>query len=202
MKSWWQKIRHKLADESGANQLLVLGIVAGSLLITLALFDFASVHYSRRVSQSGSDAAVLAAAKDYAQALSIEWAGLCAEPPPSVVGRYLAYVYSVGWSPMGYGSAAAYAAANRSRLTAYQNYFISDYKLVDTVAIPFIEIYGETEKDINVLIEYGQEFEAPARATSVVYLDSFDRWEIPCSYAGEPNVLYMYSFHWKIRLVN
>jgi hypothetical protein len=202
MKTVLRKLREKLWDESGANQLLILGVLAGALLIIPVLYDFASVHYARRVTQTGSDAAVLAAAKDYAVALSIEWPGLCAEPPPSVVSRYLAYVHEVGWSPIGAASASTYASLNRTRLTTYRNYFIADSKVVDGVTIPYIEIYGETEKDANLLVDYGQDFETPARATSVVYLDRWDRWEIPCTIAGEPDILYIYQFYWKIRLVN
>lgn len=202
MRFLLQKTWFKLKEESGASQILILGILAGALLIIPVLYDFASVHYARRVTQTGSDAAVLAAAKDYAQALSIEWWGMCGEPPPSVVSRYLTYVYQVGWSPLGAASAEQYAALNRSRLIAYSNYFIADSRVVDGVAIPFIEIYGETEKQANLMVAYGQNFITPARATSVVFLDRWDRWTVPCTLGGKPNVIYVYQFYWKIRLVN
>ena len=194
------QLRQRLADESGANQLLILAILAGMLLIIPVLYDFSSVYYARRVSQTGSDAAVMAAAKDYAEALSITWTGVCYEPPVSVVGRYWStHVMPIGWSPMGAASASAYAVANRSQLTAYNNYFIRDSKIVDGVTIQYIELYVETEKDINLLVEYGRNFDAPAEATGVVFLDRYERQTIPC---GKNGVLYIYTFFWKIRLVN
>ena len=196
----YQKLHQRLTEESGANQLFILAILAGMLLVVPVLYDFSSVYYARRVSQTGSDAAVMAAAKDYAEALSITWTGICYEPPMSVVGRYWStHVMPIGWSPMGAGSASVYASANRSQLTAYNNYFINDSKNVDGVNIRYIEIYGETEKDINLLVDYGRDFEAPAEATSVVFLDRYERESVPC---GNSGVLYIYTFFWKIRLVN
>jgi hypothetical protein len=152
------------------------------------------------VSQTGSDAAVLAAAKDYAEAFSITWWGQCYEPPTSVVGRYWStHVLPNGWSAMGAGTASAYAAANRSRLTAYSNYFIRDSKNVAGINIQYLELYVETEKDINLLVDYGRDFDAPAEATGVVFLDRYDERTIPC---GQNGILYIYTFYWKIRLVN
>lgn len=200
MKAFLFRIKQKVGDETGASQLIVLAILCGALLTIPVLFDFASVHYARRTAQTGVDAAVMSAAKDYAEALSIEWAGMCGEPPLVVVGRYnTTHVIPIGWSTMGAGSAAMYADLNRSRLTRYNNYFIGDSKNVDGVTINYIQIFGETEKDINVLVEYQQEFDAPAEATSVVFLDRYDRWEFPCGYG---QVWYLYRFYWKIRLVN
>lgn len=194
------KLREQLADESGANQLIVLAGVLGALLLIPVLFDFASVHYARRVSQTGVDAAVLAAAKEYAIPLTIEWAGTCGEPASDVVRRYLEHVTGIGWSGIGAGPAEAYALANRTRLIKYRNYFIGRSKVVDGVAIPFIEVYAETEKDISLLVRYGQDFDAPARATSNVYLDYHDRQEVDCGTGGR-DVQFIYHFYWKIRLV-
>ena len=197
---WLARLRCRLAEEDGANSLLVLLILSAALFIIPVLVDFSIVHYTRRVAQTGSDAAVMSAAKDYASALSIEWWGTCNEPPISVVGRYWTqHVMPVGWSQLGMGSAASYAALNRSRLSGYNNYFISASKLVDGVPIRYIAVEGATEKEVNNLIDYGREFDAPAQATSVTYLDRYDRWTVPC---GTNGVLFVYQFYWKITLDN
>ena len=203
MKSRVLRIWQRLRDESGANQLVILAVVLGALLFVPVIFDFASVRYARRTAQTGADAAVMAAAKDYAIALSITWSGFCAEPPPSVVGRYLVqHVQPIQWSPMGRVTASGYAAANRSRLTQYRNYPNGRFKTVATIPLPYLDVYGATRKDVNTMIEYGRAFQTPARATSTVFLERADHWTVPCTYAGEPNVLHVYRFHWKIRLVN
>jgi hypothetical protein len=194
------QLRRRLTEEDGANSLLVLLILSAALFIIPVLVDFSIVHYTRRVAQTGSDAAVMSAAKDYASALSIEWWGTCNEPPISVVGRYWGqHVLPVGWSPLGMSSASSYAAANRSRLTGYANYFINDFKMVDGVPIRYVAVDGATEKEVNNLIDYGRDFDAPAQATSVAYLDRYDRWTVPCGWSG---VLFVYRLDWNITLEN
>lgn len=194
------KLWPKLKEEDGANNVLILLILSAALMVIPILIDFSMVHYTRRTAQTGSDAAVQAAAKDYARALSITWVGFCNEPAPSVVGRYwTTHVLPIGWSPLGAASAYQYASTNRSQLTQYRNYFIPRSKIVDTIPIQFIEIYGETQKDVNNLVNYGQNLRTPSEATSNVYLDRVEKWTIPCGWSG---VLYRYRFHWKIALVN
>lgn len=202
MRCFLSRIWLRLRDESGANQLVILTVALGALLLSPVLFDFASVQYARRTTQTAADAAVMAAAKDYAAALSIRWQGVCAEPSQSVVGRYRAYAQGVQWSAIGYASANAYAIANRARLTRYRNYPNGRFRVVSAIPIPFLEINGAAEKDVNTLVEYGQTFETPARATSAVYLDRCDHWVFPCTIAGEPDVFHVYRFYWRIRLVH
>ena len=196
-----QTLKEKLLEESGANQLAVLAICLCSLLIVPVLFDFSSVQYARRVSQTGSDAAVMAAAKDYAIPLSRSWTGFCGEPSVSVVGRYATYVQGIGWSPLGSGSAMSYAQSNNAALTSYTNYFNGESKYVSGVPIPFIEVYVETEKEVGTLIDYNTRFETPAEATSVVYLDRYTHRRIPCGFFGS-STIHIYEFFWKISLTN
>lgn len=201
MNSLRSRIWHKLCEERGANQLVMLMVSLGALLLVPLIFDLTSVRYARQGAQTAADAAVTAAAKDYAQPLSIRWVGFCAEPPPSVVGRYKAYVDGIQWAPLGYGAAHGYASANRARLTSYRNYQNGRFKIVDTIPLPYLEIRGSSEKTVHTVVEYGQQFEAPAKATSAVVLDRWDHWVFPCSIAGEPDVFHVYRFYWKIKLV-
>jgi uncharacterized membrane protein len=49
-------------------------LVAVALLLTVPVFvDYASLHYTRRVTQTGADAAALAAAIEFADHHSISW---------------------------------------------------------------------------------------------------------------------------------
>ena len=198
MKRWWSKIWHALRDEKGNNSILVMAFLGGMLLVVPIIYDYASTYYARRVSQTGSDAAVMSAAQDYARALSIEWRGFCGEPAISVAERYAAFATMIGSSPIGAGSASGFASANRSQLTQYVNYLNGRTTNVSGAAVPHIEIYGKTEKNINTMGTYVGVSQAPADAKSVAFLDRFDHWVIPCS---NDRVIHIYRFYWKIRLI-
>jgi hypothetical protein len=54
--------------------MIIIMIVAVGLFMMVPVFvDYASLHYTRRVTQTGADAAALAAAIEYADHFSIDW---------------------------------------------------------------------------------------------------------------------------------
>lgn len=199
-----QKLWQKLADESGANQLAVLSILLLSLLTIPPIFDFAQVQFTRRMAQTGSDAASLAAAKEYAEALSISWSGYCGESPSSVVSNYVRFEDGLVFSSIGGAPAYQYAGANTANLTSYQNYYNGESKSVSGVSVPFIEIQTETEKEANVVVDYGTNFDVPAEATAVTYLDRYthDSYICYCSPEGVCKYIHTFEFFWKISLTN
>jgi len=59
--------------EEGVSMVVIM-LIAVALLLTVPVFvDYASLHYTRRVTQTGADAAALAAAVSYAEELSGHW---------------------------------------------------------------------------------------------------------------------------------
>jgi len=59
-------------DERGAMVFLVIAITLGLLLFVPIFIDYASLHFARRVAETGADAAALAAAVEFADTLSID----------------------------------------------------------------------------------------------------------------------------------
>ena len=63
VKRMRNRIKALLSREDGASMIVVM-LVAVALLLTVPVFvDYASLHYTRRVTQTGADEAALAAAK-------------------------------------------------------------------------------------------------------------------------------------------
>lgn len=198
-------MRRYLCDERGATGILILLVIFIVLFMTPFFLDFASVYYARSTAQTGSDAASLAAAKDYARALSITWHGWCEEPEISVVGRYLAYVQATAWNQgLGYGSARQYANENQNELTGYHSRASSRYRTVAGVPIPYVDIFANTKKPVHLLYQrfYGKSFETPAKATAEAYMDHHDHWIDLCIIGETVLVRHHYRFYWKIRLIN
>lgn len=209
VKAMMKHINYLLEDERGANQIVILAVIMGALALVPIFFDFASVHYGRRTAQTGADAASLAAAKEYAIALSNpppfapDWVGFCGEIEPNTIGRYVNYVEMVAWSSMGLPPAQSYAAANNSNVVEFQSELSPRYKVVNEVSIPFVKVYVKTNKKINLLLQhqYGEEFQAPAKANAEVYLDSHQHWAVPCRLGDETKFINYYRFFWKIKLI-
>ncbi len=62
-----------LNREDGASMIVIMLVAVGLFLTVPVFVDYASLHYTRRVTQTGADAASLAAAIEYADHLSIQW---------------------------------------------------------------------------------------------------------------------------------
>jgi len=67
------KLASLLNREDGASMIVVMLVAVGLFLTVPVFVDYASLHYTRRVTQTGADAAALAAAIEYADHLSISW---------------------------------------------------------------------------------------------------------------------------------
>jgi len=201
-------------DELGANMFVVISLCFAFILVTPFFVDFASLHYSRRVAQTGADAGAHAAAVEYALRLSYcpgegcwggsSWDGFCAEPEQSVVMRYLQQVTSMANNEgLGRGYASQYANAHRSRLRQYRNYFPSHsgyIKSVSGVPIPAIATFARVQRPVDVIYDtlYGRSFQAPAKATGEAYLWNYYHWVEPC---GEEEIRHRFHFYWKVRLI-
>lgn len=202
------QLRALLQDEGGGSQIMMLGIMLGALLLVPFFFDFASVHYSRRTAQTGTDAATMAAATEYARELSLRgqtWEGICGEQPPMVVGRYLLYIQPIQWNRnIGLPWAQQFSTANRTTLSSFQVSGSPHFKIVDGVTIPYMYVFASVRKPVNLTMqeEYGSSYRTTADATSEVFLDHWDHWTVPCTLAGEPDVMHFYIFYWKAALVD
>jgi len=202
-------------DELGANMFVVISLCFAFILVTPFFVDFASLHYSRRVAQTGADAGAHAAAVEYALRLSYcvgegcwggtSWDGFCMEPAQSVVMRYLGQQVAVMASSegLGRGYASQYANAHRSRLGQYRNYFPSHSgytQNVSGVPIPAIATFARVQRPVDVIYDtlYGRSFRAPAKATGEAYLWDYYHWVEPC---GEEEILHRFHFYWKVRLI-
>jgi hypothetical protein len=201
-------------DELGANMFVVISLCFAFILVTPFFVDFASLHYSRRVAQTGADAGAHAAAVEYALRLSYcggqgcwggpVWQGACGEPEQAVVARYLAQVASMANNVgLGRGYASQYANAHRSRLRQYRNYFPSHSgytKSVSGIPIPAIATFATVHRPVDVIYDalYGRSFQAPAKATGEAYLWRYNHWAVPC---GEYVVIHYFQFYWKVRLI-
>lgn len=197
-------MRKHLRDESGAIKVVVLMVIFIALFTTPFFLDFASVYFARRIAQTGSDAGSLAAAKDYARALSITWHGGCGEAAESVMRRYSAYVRSVAAdSGLGYNSARTYAGVNQNELAEYRCGPSASYRTVDGVRVPHVRIFVTTKKPVYLLYQrlYGKSFETPAKAAAEVLMTDDDHWTDHCTVGEESVVRHHYRFYWKIRLV-
>jgi hypothetical protein len=81
-----------LNREDGASMIIIMIVAVGLFMMVPVFVDYASLHYTRRVTQTGADAAALAAAIDYANDLSIHW--------PSWSGRGLIPKFACCYGPL------------------------------------------------------------------------------------------------------
>ncbi|MCX6033025.1 MAG: pilus assembly protein TadG-related protein [Chloroflexi bacterium] len=68
-----RRIGALLNREDGASMIVVMIVAVGLFMMVPVFLDYASLHYTRRVTQTGADAAALAAAIEYADHFSIDW---------------------------------------------------------------------------------------------------------------------------------
>ena len=216
-------LRRAHVDERGANMFVTLAVMFGLLLMVPIFVDFASLHFSHRISQTGADTAAHAAAIEYAlqenELYSIEWPfpedweRFCGVPPAEVVAAYL-YEWVIplanDWG-IGQGRAAAYAGRHQSDLVEYWQRYPSHTgysRPVHAVSIAALEIYAKTRRPVPLIYEsaYGGARKAPAFATAEAYLDP-QRWytetTLTCAEdEEEPVYLYLFRFYWVVRLID
>lgn len=206
------ELRGAHLDQRGANMFITVAIMFGLLLVVPIFVDFASLHFSHRVSQTGADTAAHAAAVEYAlpdMYYSIEFRGHCGEAPSEVVRRYRddEVVRPLASADLGRGAAAGYAHRHQSELVEYGQYYPSHSGYYRTVAgepIHALEIYAKTQRPVPLIYQdlYGGERRAPAGATAEVYLDPdhpADHWEEPC---GLDDKRHVFRFYWIVRLID
>lgn len=223
IKRAWRGLRRAHFDQRGQNMFVTLAIMFGLLLLVPVFVDFASLHFSHRVSQTGADTAAHAAAVEYAlqdkELYSIEWPfprdwdRFCGVPPEEVVLAYL-YEWVVplanDWG-IGRGPAAAYARRHQSNLEDYWQRYPSHTgysRAVHGVSIPALEFYAKTRRPVPLIYEsaYGGARKAPAYATAEAYLDP-QRWYtertlICAEDEEEPIYLYLFRYYWVVRLID
>lgn len=199
---------------------VTIAIMFGLLLLVPIFVDFASLHFSHRVSQTGADTAAHAAAVEYAlsdnRMYTRSFRGECGKSPHQVAEDYLWGVVKPLGNPdsiagyMAYSQAARYARLHQSELVGYdQRYESHTYpetcQLVAGTQICALEIYAKTRRPVPLIYEsaYGESREAPAEATAEVYLDPAYPFEvsdpIPC---GKDETRYIIDFYWVVRLID
>lgn len=211
-------VRFHRYEKGGGTLLVAIAIAFGLLFVAPFFLDFLSVHIVRRVAQTGTDAASLAAAKSYADTLSIPWeeVGECAEPEASVktraLIRYLAFVAQSGASDgVGHDAAIQYAGRNNTKLIDYRPTYPShtgNGLSVDGFWIPAINVFTRVEKPAPLMYRalYGREtISVPARAAADTYLKryKFTSEREPCFVGKVEKVRFKveYRFYWRIKLV-
>ncbi len=204
-----RQVLQLIRDERGGIGFNLLWVCFVLLFMIPFFWDVASVHYARRFAGTGSDAASLAAAQEYARQLHFVpiWNGifygrceLGEYTPQQVVLRYL--TNPAFGAPAGIGEpyARQYALENRNTLTTYRAW--PDYTLAKPVAgipIPAIKVYVEAKREVFTAYAplYRREFEAPNRALAVAYLDTWRMTPRPC---GSYYTTYDFTYEWKITL--
>jgi len=208
-------------EKGGATQYLALAMAAGFLLLTPIFLNFFSVHITRRVAQTGADAAALAAARAYSDVLrgrnpdkhGAPTVGACYEPESSVRSRavadYLAFVYRKGRNRgIGYGWASQYARNNNTELAQFFPRMPSPSGKRTNVYgewIPAVAVFAATRKDSPIMLSriYGRNSASvPAKASAETYLEGYDYQPqaYPC---GKDGVYYLVwiTYDWRTRLI-
>lgn len=201
-------IKRIAANQQGGLGFVAIFVCFAIIFLIPFFWDVGSVYYARRFASTGSDAASLAAAQEYARQLQHVpdfngiWYGRCELgefTPQQVLARYLLEPAFMASPYIGYGYAQDYANRNRNQLTQYQSRTEYGGRQVEGVPIPWIIVYVETNKDVFTAYGplYGREFKAPNQALAVAYLHDWTMTEHPCP-GGE--VTYDFTFEWKITL--
>jgi len=206
----WRRLHH---DERGANQFVVLSACFILILLTPIFVDFASLHFSRRVTQTASDAAALAAAVEYAQFWNlsrINHCGPCVAVGTEAYAETMQYIGSV-LTPManntgiGYPFALQYAALHKALVMDYRHHWPSHVftKVYYKQGIPIypLAIYVKAERPASLSYQqwYTGLFLTPAKATAEVYLD-----QVPVAYSvacGKYTAYHCATYQWKVRLI-
>lgn len=211
-------------DERGANMIITLAIAFGLLLLVPIFVDFASLHFSHRMAQTGADTAAHAAAVEF----SYYWIeSSLPGNPGNLSGRFWSdcridpdgreaakeYLDTVvrptaellTWQ--GWAAAASYASQHRATLERYNQWYGShtneETAIDDTgVVIKAIEIYAKTRHPTPIIYDqlYGEGYQTPAEATAELYLDDYSHWAEPCGPDGEE--IHYFEFFWKVRLID
>lgn len=211
-------------NELGANQFVVLTICFGLILLTPIFVDFASLHFSRRVSQTAADAAALAAAVEDAQFWNlsrINHCGPCVVAGTDAQMETLQYIgtvlvptaYNTG---IGYPYAVDYASKHDARVIEYRSRWPSHTftKIYYKEGIPIfpVAIYVKTERPADLIYQggvpdpegkwlggYGSLFLTPAKATAEVYLyQTTMEYSVVCGYGM---AFHCATYQWKVRLI-
>ena len=192
-----------LSREDGASMIVVMIVAVGLFLMVPVFVDYASLHYTRRVTQTGADAAALAAAISYANHLSINlpygdswpgwiagqvccfgqlchwnwrWSRLCS------IGAYSAYAIAEGnRDSIGRGAARDYAGRNGTTVTSYAASAPAFYEAprVHFMSwIPILPVSVEVEARRRAPMIYGSlygrnNFYVYAHARAEAYMDRY-----------------------------
>lgn len=203
-----------LRDDDGSASLFAVGLVFVATVVFLPLvWNMGSIYTARRISQNGTDAAALAGAESVARRLnqlSTDWWGcIPPETPPTIVERYKQQVVApVAGSRLGAGSAAEYAASNKTTLAGYQQRLKVmgadgvHAKLVDGSTVYPVHVDTATTSPTKGFLQPGRYTNQTlrARATAETYLSRVYTWETPCP-TNPKAIARHYSFTWKVRLV-
>lgn len=201
-------------ERGGGNMILMLALVLGIIAISPFFVDLASVQYARRMAQTGTDAAALAAAKSLAMILSGvtprvsdgEWhrsPSAAREAAHRVAaGRYFLDIYA-GRALGGLGRTAAlasaqeYAEANRTVLQSGADIVhvsksctsISGYSICDVL------VSCAVDREVALFMRdlYGRDFRTPAHASAEAYLVRYgfndrEHTRQMCDYMNEDGV--------------
>lgn len=213
------------AEQGGATQYLALAMAAGFLLLLPIFLNFFSLHITRRVSQTGADAAALAAARSYADVLSgtnpdrygYWFIGGCGQTKRRVAGDAVrsyvrSYVYSKGNNRgIGHGAADQGARSNNTDLTQFSSRVASpsgNGEPAFGVWVPAVATYAATKRasPISMSRIYGRSSaDVSATASAETWLDeATDKWlPLRCGPKGErTRWLVKITYEWrKTRLI-
>lgn len=211
-------------NELGANQFVVLTICFGLILLTPIFVDFASLNFSRRVSQTGADAAALAAAVEYAQFWNLSRINHCGPCVLAGTERQMETLQYIGTvlvptaynTGIGYPYAMEYAFKHNAQVIEYRHHWPSHVftkiKYQEGIPIFPVAIYAKTERPADLIYQggvpdpegkwlggYGSLFLAPAKATAEVYLyKTTMEYSVVC---GEEEAFFCRTYQWKVRLI-
>jgi len=190
--------------------MVVIMLIAVALLLTVPVFvDYASLHYTRRVAQTGADAAALAAAISYAEEFSIHWPAydavlgwvariLCCKTTCFMSGNeqcvmlfYMLHVLIYGnQDSIGKDDAEDYADKNGTEMEDYDAapvpfmlYNFPRLILIDYIPVPPIGVKVAVSREAPMIYGqlYGQdEFVVKASAIAEAYLDKADKSQDWC----------------------
>ena len=211
--------RQLLRDERGANTFVVLSLCFILIMLTPIFVDFANLHFTRRVTQTGIDAAALAAAIEYTQVwyLSQEpHCGSCTPPGGERIMETEEYIEHI-LRPMatnesiGRPFAEQYAAKHRVRMLRYVNTwpYHDRNKVYYKEGIPIyplaIYVKGDRPTDMSYQDFYGGPFRTTAQATAQAYLKRVPwaetYYDCPGSTPENPLVYHCAKYQWQVRLI-
>ncbi|NOK64189.1 MAG: hypothetical protein GFH27_549415n51 [Chloroflexi bacterium AL-W] len=197
-----------LREEDGGTSLTLIMMTFIVAIMTPFFWDIASVHYTRRLSGMGADAAVLAAAQAYARQLhytpghnGIFW-GRCdlyENTPVKVLLRYLLKPAFNGPPSIGNPLAVLYANKNLNDLTSFKIWVdVDNAPGLFGLPIPMLKMTVGTKRQVNTAYGglYRREFDVQNTATAAAYLS---RFTVTPRWCGS-FFTYDFTFSWKVTL--